>query len=70
MQILEEERITPNVVRSLELDSARREDFVRHCVPRMVRPYVLNFSAASGSEVFEALRDGKLQYMRFALKRP
>ncbi len=70
LQILEEERITPNVVRSLELDSARREHFVRQSVPRMVRPYVLNFSAVSGSEVFEALRDGKLQYTRFALKRP
>lgn len=70
LEILEEERITPNVVRSLELDSARREHFVNASVPRLVRPYVLNFTAVSGSEVFEALRDGHLEYTRFALARP
>jgi ubiquinone/menaquinone biosynthesis C-methylase UbiE len=70
LQILEEERITPNVVRSLELDSPRREEFVRRCVPKLLHPYVLSFAAASGSDVFEALSDGKLEYMRFALEKP
>ncbi len=69
-EILEEERITPNVVRSLELDSPRREEFVGRYVPRWLHPYVLNFAATKGSEVFEALSAGKLEYMRFALVKP
>ncbi len=68
--IAEEERITPNVVRALELDSPRRIAFVRRRVPRPLQSYVLNFAAASNSQVYGALRDGDLEYMRFAAVKP
>jgi len=64
---LEEERITPNVVRALELDSPRRVEFVRQRVPRLLQSHVLNFAATSGSEVYEALRAGDLEYVRYAM---
>ena len=69
-RILEEESITPNVVRSLELDSPRRVAFVRQSVPRPLRPYVLDFAGASGTDVYNALCAGDLEYLRFALVKP
>lgn len=69
-EFAEEERITPNVVRALDLDSPRRIELVRRQVPRPLQSYVLNFAAASNSEVYRALRDGDLEYMRFALVKP
>ncbi len=68
--IAEEEDITPNVVRALELDSPRREAFVRRQVPRPLQSHALNFAAAKGSEVYEAMRTGALEYLRFALVKP
>jgi SAM-dependent methyltransferase len=68
--LAEEERITPNVVRALELDSPRRIEFVRGHVPRPLQSYVLNFAAANNSQVYGALRDGDLEYMRLAVVKP
>ena len=68
--ITEEEPITPNVVRALELDSPRRVEFVRRQVPRPLRSHALNFAATEGSEVYEAMRTGGLEYLRFALVKP
>ncbi len=69
-EVAEEERITANVVRALELDTPRRAELVRRRVPRALQSYVLNFFAATGSDVHEALRDGDLEYVRFVLVKP
>jgi SAM-dependent methyltransferase len=69
-EIAEEERITDNVVRALELDSPRRQELVNARVPRALRSYVINFIAGEGSEVQESLRSGSLEYVRFALRKP
>ena len=69
-EVVEEERITPNVVRALELDSPRRIEFVRRQVPKVLQSYVFNFAASDNSAVYAALRDGELEYLRFALVKP
>lgn len=68
--ITEQERITDNVVRALELDSPRRELLVQQRVPRALRGYVMNFIAAEGSDVQESLRNGPLEYVRLVARRP
>jgi len=68
--VAQEERITANVVRALELDTPRRAELVRRRVPRPLQSYVLNFFATRGSDVHLALRDGDLEYVRFALTKP
>lgn len=68
--LLEEENITQNVVRALELDTPRRVQFVRENVPRRLQSQALNFAATTGSEVYRDLSDGKLQYVRYALEKP
>jgi len=70
LRIAEEERITRNVARALELDTPRRADLLRRRVPRPLRGYVMNFFGMSGSDVHRALRDGDLEYVRFAAVRP
>jgi SAM-dependent methyltransferase len=67
-QTLEEQDVTANVLRALELDTpARRRRNERH-VPRFLRRYVLAFSAIEGSPVYRAYADGELRYLRFALE--
>ena len=66
---LEEQDITANVVRGLELDTpARRVRNERH-VPEFLQRYVLAFAAIEGSPIYRAYADGDLRYMRFALER-
>jgi SAM-dependent methyltransferase len=66
---LEEQDITANVLRALELDTpARRERNERH-VPRFLRRRVLAFAAIEGSPMYRAYADGQLRYMRFVLER-
>ncbi len=69
-QVEAEEPITANVVRALELDTPRRAAFVRERAPRPVRKHALNIAGGGGSEVYESLRNGDLEYLRFALRKP
>jgi ubiquinone/menaquinone biosynthesis C-methylase UbiE len=68
--IEEEERITPNVSRALALTSARREAVITEQTPAMFRRAVKNFAAVEGTQAFEALRRGDLEYVRFVLRKP
>lgn len=68
--IEEQEDITADVVRALELDAPRRESAVEHDVPRLFRPAVRDFFAIPGSEVFNYLASGGLRYVRFVLRSP
>jgi SAM-dependent methyltransferase len=65
---LEEERITPNVVRALELDTPRRLEVIRGVVPRPLQAVARDFAAVEGSETYELLRTGELEYLRFVLQ--
>jgi ubiquinone/menaquinone biosynthesis C-methylase UbiE len=62
--ILEEERITPNVVRALQLDSARRLAATRAHVPRPLQSIFREFAGVEGSATFERFRTGELEYVR------
>ena len=66
--ILEDERLTPGVVRALELDGARRRRMVSS-LPGPLRQVAGNFVGAQNGEIFGSLQDGRLEYVRFALRR-
>jgi ubiquinone/menaquinone biosynthesis C-methylase UbiE len=66
---LEEERITSNVVRALELDTSRRLELIREVVPRPLQRLACDFAAVEGSKTYESLRSGELEYLRFVLQR-
>jgi ubiquinone/menaquinone biosynthesis C-methylase UbiE len=67
--IAEEERMTPNVFRALQLSNARRQALIRAEVPAILRRAVRNFVAVEGTVAFDALRSGDLEYVRFVLQR-
>jgi ubiquinone/menaquinone biosynthesis C-methylase UbiE len=67
--VIEAERITPNVFRALELDSSDRKRLIEDA-PRLLRRPLLNFAAVSGTPVFEAFRTNEFEYYRFVLQKP
>lgn len=69
LAVIEEEDITPNVVRSLQLDAARRQRLVHRTAPPGLRRLANNFVGGEGSPVFESLKRGDLRYLRFALQK-
>jgi ubiquinone/menaquinone biosynthesis C-methylase UbiE len=68
--IVEEEFITPNVVRALELDSDRRNLIIQKRVPRFLRKGLQACAGVNGSPIFDALASGTLPYVRFVLQNP
>ena len=66
---LEEENITANVMRALQLDTPARRARIEQHVPQLLRPYVFAFSAAEGSAMYQAYAEGKMTYLRFVLQR-
>ena len=73
LELVEEETITPNVVRAMEEDSGRRINIVARLVPRMLRPMFLpmflEFAGIRGSSAYEGLRTGQLDYVRWVLRK-
>jgi SAM-dependent methyltransferase len=66
---VEEEDITPNVLRALQLDSAARRARVERRVARPLRRQALEFAAVEGSALFRAYAAGQLTYLRFVLQK-
>ena len=65
--IVEEEFITANVVRALELDSDRRNQLIRKRAPGFLHKGLQAFASVHGSSTFEAFASGALQYVRFVM---
>jgi SAM-dependent methyltransferase len=71
LRILEEECITRNVLRALELDSERKSSFIRQCkAPRLIRGRFRHFAGLKGSTVFRKFQTGEWEYLRFVLRKP
>jgi SAM-dependent methyltransferase len=62
-----EEDITHNVIRALEIDSARREDAVRRLCPAPLQTFGREFAGVRGSELYESFVSAKRHYLNFVL---
>lgn len=67
--ILEEEFITGNVVRALEIDSERRRVLIQKRFPKFLQDSVQAFAGIEGTFMFNAFASGDLQYVRFVLQK-
>jgi SAM-dependent methyltransferase len=65
-----EEDITPNVVRALELDTARREEAVRRLCPAPLRTFAREFAGTQGSKLHQSFASGRRCYLNFVLEKP
>lgn len=70
LEIVDEEDITRNVVRSLDLDSDRRKESVEKYTPKMLQPQMLDFAGVVGSKCYDNFDTGRATYTRFVARKP
>lgn len=61
--------ISDNVVRALELDTARRLEMMKRTVPRLLHGVARDFMGVEGSEIFQKLHSGQLVYSRLTMQK-
>ena len=66
---LEEEDITPNVLRALQLDTPRRRAQIERRVPGPLRRHALAFAALEGGPMYRGFAEGNWTYLRLALQK-
>jgi ubiquinone/menaquinone biosynthesis C-methylase UbiE len=70
LQLVKEEDITPNVVRALELDSARKRRLIERHAPRIIRGSFKTFAGLTGAELARgAPGPGERLYLNFVLRK-
>lgn len=65
--VLMDERISDQVVKALELDQERKSSLIEQHVPRFLRPSFHYFAASPGSEMYQSLCSGAVDYRSFVL---
>ncbi len=66
---VEEEEITSNVLRALDLDHERKRDFIATKAPKFAAGPVGAFAGLKGSAIYEAMRSGRTIYLRCVLRK-
>jgi ubiquinone/menaquinone biosynthesis C-methylase UbiE len=70
LTIVEEERLNDAILRALALDNARKQMLIRAYVPQVLRCFFNQFAAMEGTQsIYETLRRGDKQYLRFVLRK-
>jgi hypothetical protein len=67
--ILKEERITPSILKAMELEEERKLNVMGQLIPKFFHNDAHNMFAISGSKTHEAFRTGKLEYLCFVLRK-
>jgi ubiquinone/menaquinone biosynthesis C-methylase UbiE len=68
-RVADEDDITANVMRALELNTPKMRARIEQRFPRFVRKHALAFVATADSPTYQAFTDRKLTYVRFVLDR-
>lgn len=69
LDLVEEERITPGIVRALDRDNDRRLALIERQAPRLLRRQFREFAATRGTPLYESFRGGAVEYLRFVLQK-
>ena len=70
LTLLKEERITPNVVRALDLDNERKHNLIKQNVPRPLQNLFSEFAGMKGTHAsYDKLKGGDIEYLSFALRK-
>lgn len=65
--IKNEQNITPNVSKGLELDTQRREKLIKKKIPGFLQKSFLEFAGTKGTNRFKSFNNGKFEYLSFVL---
>ena len=68
-EIVEEEEITPFVVKALDTTDQRTRQLVGRFSRRIGRRLLLLFAAAKGTAIYDGFASGRIHYLRFVLRR-
>lgn len=66
-ELIKDERITQNVLKSLELDNERKTKLIMQKVPKILRKSFSDFAGVKGTEVYGSFRTGSREYFNFVL---
>jgi ubiquinone/menaquinone biosynthesis C-methylase UbiE len=69
-EILSEKSIRLNVLAALEADEDRKRALLHRVVPRLLRPQIRQFAGMRGTYMYNALRDGRIEYFSWLLRKP
>jgi ubiquinone/menaquinone biosynthesis C-methylase UbiE len=68
--LLREQRITPNVLRALDLDNARKQQLIQQKVPRILQGVFNEFAGMKGTRgVYAQFVSGNKEYLSFACRK-
>jgi hypothetical protein len=68
--IVEEENITKNVLRAMDLTGEQKSGLVNAHVPAILKRSFRHFAGVPGSRVYNSFEVGEVQYVRYALEKP
>jgi len=70
LALLNQESITANIVKALDLDNERKQDLINQHVPRLFHTVFNEFAGMKGSKRFYgAFANGKKEYLSFILRK-
>lgn len=69
LELLEEENITENVIRSIEAEDVSKKERIRTLIPQKWQKLFSEFAGVVGSRFYETLKSGTRQYYRFHLRK-
>ena len=69
LEIVEEEDISANVAKGLELNTGHSKALIRQLTPALLSPVFAQFAGTEGSLIHQSLRSGKTMYRRFVLRK-
>jgi SAM-dependent methyltransferase len=69
-EIVEDVSINRNVFAALECESDRKREYILAKVPPSRQPQFFVFAAVEGTDIYEGMRTGSVQYGRFVARKP
>lgn len=67
MKALQERNITPNVVKSLDQDHARKVTLIQEYVPSFLQGFVAMFIGTKGSRTYNSFKNRDWQYYSYVM---
>ena len=70
LTLLNEEKITPNIIQALDLDNKRKKEFINQKIPRIFRGIAEELMGIKGTNTsYNKLKNGDEEYINFVLRK-
>jgi hypothetical protein len=69
LRIIHKREINAEVLRGMNLNSARSMDLIARHLPKFLHPLGRDFAGVKGSRIYEALVSGEMSYRSYCLER-